>query len=90
MSHRIKRMKPIVGKNSRKSKRERVAERIPNEERLLEWLSNELPEHRLRLFEAVEPYLKFALSSGFDRKKLRDMVYVPAEGDISPELAGKA
>lgn len=70
------------------SKTQRVAERIPNEERLLEWLANELPEHRLRLFAAVEPYLKFKLSAGFKRERIPDMVHVPL-GDVSPEMAGK-
>jgi hypothetical protein len=83
-------MKPIRGNRSRMSKTQRVAERIPNEERLLEWLANELPEHRLRLLEAVEPYLRFQLSPGFDRSKLADMVYVPVGADVDPELAGKA
>jgi hypothetical protein len=89
-SSRFKPMKPIRGNRSRMSKAQRVAERIPSEERLLEWLANELPEHRLRLLEAVEPYLRFQLSPGFDRSKLADMVYVPVGADVDPELAGKA
>lgn len=71
------------------SKAQRVAERIPSEELLLEWLANERPEHRLRLFEAVEPYLKFKLSPGFDRTKLVGMVHVPLGENVAPEMAGK-
>jgi hypothetical protein len=87
---KFKRMKPIQGTNSRKSKLQRVTERIPNEERLLEWLANELPEHRLRLLAAVEPYLKFKLSPGFDRGKLADMPHVPLEGSAIDLEAQKA
>lgn len=90
MSRIFKRMKPLRGTNSRKSRIERIAERVPSEERLLEWLANELPEHRLRLLEAVEPYLKFKLSPGFDRSKLAGMVHIPVGADVSPEMAGKA
>jgi hypothetical protein len=77
VSHRLKRMKPIQGSRSRMSKAQRVAERVPSEEMLLQWLANELPEHRIRLLEAVEPYLKFKLSPGFDRTKLPDMAHIP-------------
>jgi hypothetical protein len=79
---RLKRMKPIRGTNSRKSRVQRVAERVPNEERLLEWLANELPEHRIRLFEAVEPYLKFRVSPGFDKGKLPLMPHTAVESKI--------
>jgi len=89
-AHRHKPMKPIQGTNSRKSRVQRVGERVPDEERLLEWLANEKPEHRLRLLEAVEPHLKFKLSPGFDRSKLEAMVYVEPGADVDPELAGKA
>jgi hypothetical protein len=75
-------MKPLAGTNSRKSRVQRVAERVPNEERLLEWLGNELPEHRVRLFEAVEPYLKFKVSPGFDKQKLPLMPHTPVESRI--------
>jgi hypothetical protein len=79
---RLKRMKPIRGTNSRKSRVQRVAERVPNEERLLEWLANELHEHRIRLFEAVEPYLKFRVSPGFDKGKLPLMPHTAVESKI--------
>ncbi len=82
-------MKALRGTNSRKSKLQRVAERIPSEERLLEWLANELPDHRLALFAAVEPYLKFKLSPGFKRERIPDMAHVPL-GEVSPAMAGKA
>lgn len=87
---RFKPMKPFVGKNSRKPRVQRIAERIPDEERLLEWLANELPEHRLRLLQAVEPYLKFRLSPGFDRSKLVDMPHVPPAGSAIDLEAQKA
>lgn len=72
------------------SKAERVGRRIPSEEMLLQWLANEKPEHRVRLLEAVEPYLKFKLSPGFDRGKLAGMAHIPLGEDVSPAMAGKA
>lgn len=89
-AHRFKPMKPIRGEKSRKSRVQRIAERVPNEERLLEWLANEKPEHRLKLLEAVEPFLLFKLSPGFDRTKLVDMAHIPAGADVAPEMAGQA
>lgn len=79
---KFKRMKSIQGTNSRKPRVQRVAERVPNEERLLEWLANELPEHRIRLFEAVEPYLKFKVSDAFDKLKLPLMPHTAVESQI--------
>lgn len=90
MSHRFKPAKPLRGTKSRMSKTQRVAERIPNEELLLEWLANELPEHRPQLFDAIKPYLKFKLSPGFNRERIPDMVHIPLGKDVSPEMAGKA
>jgi hypothetical protein len=83
-------MKSIKGTNSRKSRAQRVAERVPDEERLLEWLQNEQPEHRVRLLEAIEPFLRFRLSPGFDRARLADMPYLPPQGSAIDAAAIEA
>lgn len=75
---RFKKPKPLRGK----TRIERLAARIPNEEKLLELLDKELPEHRIQLFEAMAPHLRFRLSLEFNPKRLPEAPYTGDQSRI--------